>query len=79
MKHSAKAAWVGAASAIANAGYTYSRALDEAFDTRLDDLDRERANKALVNSMMRSMSIVDRNINDIDKIMNTCSATLSHN
>lgn len=76
MKENVKANWLGAVASVANAGLTYSKSLDKAFDARLQDMDDAQIRKDVLESMRNQISQVLNRISEIDKIMSDCTVRL---
>jgi hypothetical protein len=74
MKKETAAKWTSAASSVANAGYSYSRALDEAFNTRIADrVELSDRKSSLLATTYRLISQIKQRIGEIDTIMQQCA------
>ncbi len=74
MGHAASARWVGSVTAVVSSGLSYSRALDVAFNTRLEDKEFAFANQQQLLGTHHHIAIVSSRITDIETIMNGCGA-----
>lgn len=75
MGHAVKAKWLGAVSAVANAGTSYSKALSDAFDTRLSDIEDNQARRQMLVKARAQMRLVCGKIDEIDALIRQCSPT----
>jgi hypothetical protein len=74
--HAAKSKWTGAVTSVANAGANYSKALDDAFNARLNDIDDGRSKDEMLNEARRQYTLVSAKIDEIDALMNQCGMRL---
>ncbi|MEZ5749073.1 MAG: hypothetical protein R3D83_04040 [Caenibius sp.] len=77
MKKDTAAKWTSAVSSVASAGYSYSAALEEAFNNRIDDTVEiaERKNMLLATTH-RQIGQVTQQITLIDQIMDACASAI---
>ncbi len=72
----AKKRWVDAVSGVVSSGLNYSRSLESAFDTRLDDADFAREKQRQLQETRKHITLVSQQIGEIEGIMNGCAAGL---
>ncbi|HMO67337.1 MAG TPA: hypothetical protein PKE25_01510, partial [Novosphingobium sp.] len=78
MKKETALKWTGAVAAVSSAGYSYSRALEEAFNTRISDVEEFSDRKSsLLATTHRQIGQIKQKIDEIDAIMRACGAALS--
>ena len=78
MGRATAANWTSATATVASAGYSYSKSLEEAFNTRIKDREDFSARKsALLSTSYRQMGQIKIQINQIDGILRQCGIAIS--
>ena len=72
------ASWVGAISAVANSGLSYSNKIDEAFSERLSALEEERLKVQIIRLMRRQVAVTKAEIANVSQLVTLCLRATMH-
>ncbi len=77
MKQETAAKWTNAVMTVSNSGYSYSKALEETFNTRINDREEFNSRKSsLLTTTYRQIGQIMKQIDVVDGIMRQCASAV---